>query len=195
MGSLEKILSSRVRAEIFRLLFGLDPAAQLHMREMARKTGLAIGTIQHELRQLSQLDLVQARRDGNRLYYSANRAHALYSDIRNLVLKTAGLVDLLAAALPPKEISCAFVFGSFAIEREKGESDVDLVVIGQLRLRRITALLAEPAKNLGREINPYVLTKEEFTKRKRNKDHFLSRVLAAPKIFIIGNENELKAMG
>lgn len=195
MGGLEKILSSRVRAEIFRLLFGLETTVELHMRELARKTGLAIGTIQHELRQLSQLDLIRARRDGNRLYYSANRTHALYADIRNLVLKTSGLVDVLAQALSAKEILCAFVFGSFATEKENGASDVDLVVVGQIGLRKLTALLTEPAKNLDREINPYVLTREQFVKRKREKDHLLTRVLAAPKIFIIGNEDELEAMG
>ena len=97
MDVLAKILSSGVRAEIFRVLFGLS-AEELHMREIQRRSGFAIGTIQTELRKLLELDLVQKRRDGNRAYFSANREHSLFIDIHKLVLKTAGLVDVLKNA-------------------------------------------------------------------------------------------------
>ena len=185
---LKKIVSSRARAEILRLLFGLQ-AKEVHMRDLERQTHLAIGTIQRELKTLSEIELIGARRDGNRLYYSANRNHPLFEDLHSLVLKTSGLADILSQALSKREIRVAFVFGSFARAEEKGASDIDLVVVGNTGLRKLTPLLKEPAKTLGREINPYVLTEEEFLKRKKAKDHFLTRVLAAPKIFIIGNKN------
>ena len=47
MNILAEILSSKVRAEIFRLLFGLNGIG-LHMREIGRRTGFAIGTIQDD---------------------------------------------------------------------------------------------------------------------------------------------------
>ena len=72
MGILSEILSSKVRAEVFRLLFGLNDDA-LHMRDIERKSGFAIGTIQTEMKKLHRLDLVLKRRDGNRLYYRANQ--------------------------------------------------------------------------------------------------------------------------
>ena len=97
MDVLAKILSSGVRAEIFRVLFG-PSAEELHMREIQRRIGFAIGTIQAELRKLLELDLVKKRRDGNRVYFSANRENPLFNDIHNLVLKTAGLVDVLKKA-------------------------------------------------------------------------------------------------
>ncbi|MFZ0132097.1 MAG: winged helix-turn-helix domain-containing protein [Desulfobacterales bacterium] len=93
MDVLAKILSSGVRAEIFRVLFG-PGAEELHMREIQRRIGFAIGTIQTELRKLLNLDLVRKRRDGNRAYFSANREHPLFIDIHNLVIKTAKLVDV-----------------------------------------------------------------------------------------------------
>ncbi len=70
MGTLSDILSSRVRAEIFRLLFGLDEK-ELHLREMERQAGLSLGTIRQDLQKLVKLDLVKTRRDGNRLYHRA----------------------------------------------------------------------------------------------------------------------------
>ena len=195
MNILSEILSSKIRAEVFRLLFGVTDQA-LHMREIERRSGYAIGTIQSELKKLLRLDLVKKRRDGNRLYYRANKDHPLYPDIHHLVLKTTGLVEVLQMALKPVSgISIAFVFGSIASHEEKAESDIDLMVIGSIGLRKLTALLADASTQIDREINPYVLNASEFIKRKEKRDHFITRVLEAPRIFIIGSENELNAMG
>jgi DNA-binding transcriptional ArsR family regulator len=193
--SLAEILSSRVKAEIFRLLFGLGEKP-LHMREMERRSGLAIGTVRQELDRLTKLGLIAARTDGNRRYYTAREDHPLYPEIRGLVLKTSGLADLLRSALKKeKNIQVAFVFGSFAHSREQAHSDIDLLVAGKVSLRQLSKLLAGAAEKVGREINPKVFTPEEFHRRKRTGDHFLKNVLTEPRIFIIGDEHELAAMG
>lgn len=194
MNILAEILSSKIRADIFRLLFGTI-TEELHMREIERRSGYAIGTIQTELKKLLRLDLVKKRKDGNRLYYRANREHPLYPDIRSLVLKTIGLVDILKDALgEDSNINIAFVFGSIARHEETAGSDVDLMVIGKLGLRKLTGMLSRVSGQIGREINPHVLSVNEFIKRKANREHFITQVLEAPKIFIIGNANDLEAM-
>ncbi len=48
MNALSQILSSKVRAEIFRILFGVH-AAEMHMRELEREAGCTIGPVQTEL--------------------------------------------------------------------------------------------------------------------------------------------------
>lgn len=194
MGTLSDILSSRVRAEIFRLLFGLDEK-ELHLREMERQAGLSLGTIRQDLQKLVRLDLVTARRDGNRLYYRANIEHPLYQDIRKLVLKTVGLVEILMKALDREGIKIAFVFGSLASSREKAASDVDLMVIGAVGLRALSSWLSGVSEQIGREINPHTMTVEEFRRRKEKGDHFLTNVLESSKLFILGSEDDLAAMG
>lgn len=195
MTALSKILSSKVRAEIFRILFGLN-AEEIHMREIERQTGFAIGTIQTELKKLVTLDLVVKRRDGNRLYYRANTDHPLYPDIRSIVLKTVGLVEILRDALEHDgRITVAFVFGSMAADRENARSDLDLVVIGDAGPRDVPAMLSDAADKIGREINPIVLTQAEFVKRLKNQDHFIGRIMEEPKLFIVGAEDDLAAMG
>ena len=106
MNVLAEILSSKIRAEIFRLLFGTNDKA-LYMRDIERRSGFAIGTIQGALKKLSSLDLVLKEIDGNRTYYRANKNHPLYGEIHNLVLKTTGLVDVLKNALNTKKIKFA----------------------------------------------------------------------------------------
>ena len=194
MGTLSDILSSRVRAEIFRLLFGLDEK-EVYLREMERQASLSLGTIRQDLQKLLKLDLVTTRRDGNRLYYRANTEHPLYPDIRKLVLKTAGLVEIFKSVLDCEGVKVAFVFGSLASSREKAASDVDLMVIGTIGLRALSSWLSGVSEQIGREINPHTMSVEEFRQRKQKGDHFLSNVLESPKLFIIGNDNDLAAMG
>lgn len=194
MNTLAELLSSRVKAEIFRLLFGVTPR-ELHVREIERQSGLADATVRQELRRLSGLGIVESRQDGNRMYYRANTRHPLYPDIRNLVLKTDGLVDVLRAALESPDIQVAFVFGSIAAGTETAESDIDLMVIGTISLRQLSKLLSGLATRVGREINPHIFTVKEFAQRKKVHDHFLSAVLSGTKIFVIGNEDGLTRLG
>lgn len=195
MNILAEILSSRVRAEIFRLLFG-SSNVRLHMREIERQSGCIIGTIQTELKKLLRLELVSCQRDGNRLYYQANRAHPLYAEISALVAKTTGLIPLLRQALATTEgIRAAFVFGSMARQEENAASDVDLLIIGQMGLRELTPLLSGVANQIGREINPHTMSVEEFVRRRSEGDHFVTELLATPRIFIRGDEDELAKLG
>ena len=195
MGTLTELLSSNVKAEVFRLLFGLD-GGPLHLREIERRSGLAVATVQQELKRLTRLGVIEARPDGNRTYYVAREDHPLYPEICGLVLKTSGLADLLRDALKKeKGISIAFVFGSLAQSRERAHSDVDLMVVGTIGLRQLTKLLSGVSEKIGREINPHVFTASEFRRRKQAGDHFLKSVLAERRIFIIGDEHELGAMG
>ena len=190
---LAEILSSRVRAEIFRLLFGVNEV-ELHVREIERRSGLNISTVRQELEKLERLDLVIARRDGNRLYYRANRDHPLFSDIHNLVVKTSGLVDILREAVDKEGVKIAFVFGSIAGNQADAGSDVDLMVIGDVGLRTLSGWLTGIQEKIEREINPHVLSEEEFARKKQSKEHFLSNVLSSPKLFIKGTEDELAAL-
>ena len=194
MDSLVRLLSSRVKAEVFRLLFGAG-ARELHVREIARQAGLNDATVRQELKKLAGLRLVSARRSGNRAYYHAEKTHPLYPDIRNLVLKTSGLGDVLRQALGKFPVRVAFVFGSIADGSERPESDVDIMAVGSLSLRQASKPLAVAASRLGREINPHVLTPEEYARRTKERDHFLTSVLRRPKLFVIGSDDELEAMG
>ena len=191
MNRLAELLSSRTRAEIFRLLFS-GTGEELHVREIERRSGLNDSTLRQELRKLVRLDLVQSRRDSNRVYYRAKTENPLYADIRSLVLKTSGLADVLKSVLRDNRVRAAFVFGSIACGEEKSGSDVDLMVIGDLGLRDISGLLSGIEEKIGREINPHVLHRDEFRKRVRAKEHFVSRVMESPKIFIIGSPHDLE---
>ena len=194
MNTLSTLLSSRARAEIFRLLFS-GSEEELHIREIQRRSGLNDSTIRQELRKLSDIGLVSGRKDSNRIYYSANKHNPLYQDIQNLVIKTSGLADVFKRALQDERIEISFIFGSIPKGEMNAGSDVDLMLIGDIGLRRLSSLLSGIPERIGREVNPYVLKRAEFHRRLHNKEHFLTSVLQSPKIFVIGNEHDLSTMG
>ncbi len=191
--SLLAVLFPQVRAEVLRLLFA-DPAAELHLRELTRRSGLTLGTLQTELAKLLAADLVTSSRDGNRRYYRANAAHPLFPDLQQLVLKTSGLREVVAEALRGvKNIEVAFVFGSLATGPGKAASDIDLLVIGDAGLRTLAPRLRPAAERLGREINTVTMSAAEFAKG-RKKNPFLVDVLAKEKLFVKGGPDELERL-
>lgn len=194
MLTLVDIVSSRRKAEVLRLLFGIE-RKEIHLRDLARQSELALRTVQQELVRLGKVGLVSSRKDGNRMYYQANQHSPVYADLRNIVLKTAGLADVLREALQSRDIKLAFVFGSIAAENARPESDIDLMVIGPLGLREVTKALHGVALKLGREVNPHVLTPAEFANRKRSGDHFITSLLESPRLFIVGTDDELTKLG
>jgi predicted nucleotidyltransferase len=193
MDTLSEILSSRSRAAIFKLLFsGMEK--ELHVREIQRRSTLNDSTIRQELRKLVRLDLVKGRKDSNRIYYRANKENPLYPELRNLVIKTTGVADVLREALRDGRIQLAFVFGSIAGGEETAGSDVDLLVIGEIGFRSLSELLSGVSEKIGREINPHVMNKDEYSKRIKSNEHFITHILKSPKIFIVGADHDLEAM-
>lgn len=193
MNALAELLSSRVKAEVCRVLFG-PFAVELHLRELARRTGCTFSAVQRELAKLERIGLVERRKDGNRTCFRADPRHPFYGELRGLVRKSSGLVTALSEALKNRRIKAAFVFGSVASGDEKPGSDVDLLVIGTVQHRTVAGGLFEVSQQMGREINPHVIGPAEFAKRLRAKDHFLTTIMQEPKLFVIGNQDELERL-
>ncbi len=92
------------------------------------------------------------------------------------------------------DVRLAFVFGSVAEGTEKAHSDVDLMVIGSASLRRVSALLQGMSERVGREINPHVMTVEEFVRRRKVREHFVTSILGSRRLMAIGDEHELEGL-
>lgn len=189
MNTLALLFHSQIRAEMFRLLFGASQR-EMYRAEIINQTPFAERSVEEELEKLVRLELLSTTKDGNRRYYAVNRAHPLYPELHAIVLKTSGLKDLLAEALTSKKIRFAFVFGSVAAKGERAESDVDLMIVGTAGHRELASALRQVGERIGREINPYFCPADELTRRVKARDHFLTDVMAKPKLFIVGNENE-----
>jgi DNA-binding transcriptional ArsR family regulator len=189
--SLASVLLPEYRRRVLGLLL-LRPDEALHGREIARRTGLAAGTVTRELTKLAEVGLLNREKRGNQQVYSANTAGPIFSELASILRKTSGLADVLAQALQPaaKQLQIAFVFGSMAQGRETAGSDIDLMLIGDLSFADAVEWLHPTQATLGREVNTSVFNATEFA-AKASSEPFLRDVLAKPKIFVIGSDDEL----
>jgi predicted nucleotidyltransferase len=155
--------------------------------------GVPSSSLQRELENLTEAGLLKTHRQGRMVYYQANADSPIFPDLRGLLLKTAGLVDVLAGAMKPlaAKLRIVFVYGSIASGSEDGDSDIDLMVIGSVSPMELAMPLRHAREFVGREINPTVYTPAEFHRKRSSKDHFLTQLLDKPKLFVIGNTHEL----
>lgn len=146
-----------------------------------------------ELARLHKAGLLEQHRVGNQVQFSANRQHPVYPELSALLSKTIGLADVLTFALAPAadRIAVAFVFGSVARSSDTAESDVDIILIGQVDFAEAVNLLYAAQTTLQREINPKIFSLEEWREKLQAKSSFVMDVLSKPKIFLIGTQREL----
>ena len=83
---LDKLIGSKSRAEILRLLFTPEAPA-CYLRKLARKAGYSAPVIHRELRNLLEIGLVRQNSDGNRINFSANREHPFHEPLCELVAR------------------------------------------------------------------------------------------------------------
>ena len=192
---LSSLIFSEYRKRILGLLL-LNPNASYHVRELARLTNTPPGTIHKELVKLTAGGILQSKKMGNQVHYSADMQCPIFEELAGILRKTSGLVDVLAEALisVSSEISLAFIFGSVARGEQHSNSDVDIMLIGSISFGEAVQALYSTQATLQRELNPVVYSIEEFERRLESNDSFIKEVRAKPKLFIIGTEHELSQL-
>ena len=191
--SLADALFTKTQQRVLRVLFG-QPERSFYASELIREAGTGSGAAQRELAKLEGSGLISARRIGHQKHYQANAASPLYSELRNIVLKTVGLAEPLRAALKPlsSAIRAAFVYGSLAKATDQSASDIDVMIISDsLTYGEVFGALERVTRRVGRKVNPTVFTVAEFSKRARTENAFVRRVLEQPKLWLIGSADDL----
>jgi DNA-binding transcriptional ArsR family regulator len=172
----------------------VQPQKAWYASELARRMGVPSSSLQRELKDLTTAGILKTHRQGRMAYFQVNADSPIFPDLQGLLLKTAGLIDVLADVLKPlaSKVRVAFVFGSIASSSEQSESDIDLMLVGTVPPAELALPLRRAREVLGCDISPTVYTPAEFRKKRAAKDHFLTRALDRPKLFVIGNSDGLE---
>jgi predicted nucleotidyltransferase len=190
--NLSSALFGKTRRAILALLFS-HPDESYYLRQIVRLVRAGQGAVQRELQRLSGAEIVSRSVRGRISFYQANQACPIFPELRGLVVKTAGVVEVLRGAMVPlgTRVEAAFVFGSAAQGRLRAGSDVDLFVIGEAAFGEVIDAVSAAQVELAREVNPTVFDRLEFERRVASENHFIAAVLEQPKLFVIGSEHEL----
>lgn len=191
---LEILFGSKTRTDILCWLY-THPDEAFYVRQLEKILSLDSANISRELKSLLKMELVSLSQMGNQKHYFVNRKNPVFRELQSIIFKTDGLLNVIKDHLSDvsSDISIAFVYGSVANGNFGSSSDIDLLIIGSVTLKRIIGLLAEIEKKLSREINASVFSKDEF-RRKVSDKGFLWRVCQGEKLFLIGSEDDIRKL-
>ena len=193
--SLASALFSTTQQRVLGLLFG-QPDRSFYATELIALTAGGSGAVQRELAKLEHSGLVRVHKVGTQKHYQANPDSPVFAELCGIARKTVGLAEPLRAALSPfvSRIVAAFVYGSVAKGQDTAASDIDVMVVSDgLTYAEAFEALEPISGRLGRPINPTVYTPRELARRIKEGNAFVKRVLAQPKVWLIGSEDDLAA--
>ena len=185
-------LFGKGRRKVLGVLFS-RPEQPMYLREIISAVGGGQGQVQRELEQLHRAGLVLREKRANLVYYRPNPDAPIYDELKSITFKTFGVADILRELLKPlaKRIAVAFIYGSVARQEDTARSDVDVMVVGDVKFSDVVLALSGAQQRLRREINPSVYSRAELRAKLKEKGGFVDRVMGGTKLFLIGNDDDL----
>lgn len=176
--------------------FALHPDEPLHIRELFRRTGLGMASLQKELDRFQRLGILQKDRDGRRLVYRLNLGSERWRVLRALVRQFAAPSEILREAFTGVPgVEAAFVFGSQARGDMRPDSDVDVLVVADPGASRaVQDPLSEAESLMGRDVDVITYSPDGLRARMRTGNAFLQRVSREPKQWIAGDPGAWREM-
>jgi DNA-binding transcriptional ArsR family regulator len=192
--SIANALFSSTRQRLLSALL-LNSRQPVYATELANHFGVSPSSLQRDLAKLTEAGILKMSRDGNRTYFQANEQCPVFPELRGLLIKTSGLVDVLHGVLAPlaSKIKVAAVYGSIASGTETSGSDIDLLIIGSVKMIDLAPLLEQATGKLRWPINPTLYTPKEFSQKARSS-HFIQSILGKPILFVIGMIGDLETI-
>lgn len=187
---LKDLFISEVRINILKLLL-LNPEESLHVRAIVRAVKAEINAVRRELENLHNMNLLRRRQSSNKIFYSVNTSHVFYSDLLSLLAKEEGLgAEILSNIRELGNMKYAMIAKPFLQGRESSPLEVDLFIVGDVKMEVLEPLIKQYQLKTKKELNYSVMTEEEFTFRKRKNDNFIFGVLSQGRTMLIGDENK-----
>jgi predicted nucleotidyltransferase len=188
-------LFGKTRQAVLALLYG-QADSSFYTKQVLDAVKIGRGTVQRELKNLTETGIIIREVQGRQVYYRANARCPIFNELKSIVTKTFGVADVIRQSLAAEadKVRVAFIFGSVARSADDRKSDIDVMVVGRISFGDVVALLSPAEEKLGREINAVVYPHSEFKQKVQADHHFVKTVLEGEKIFLIGDETELRRL-
>lgn len=181
---IERLFTSKNRVKLLR--FFLFEQKEAHLRGISKELEISVSAVKREIDNLKEIGIL--KQEGARI--SINDKCNFINDLKNIFIKTDAIIYPLKDVLKSKKIKYALVFGSFAKASYNPESDVDLLIIGEIKLSDVYDLLKSAEGKIKREINPVVWSEKDLSNKKNTG--FVRDIFTKKIIMLKGDENELR---
>ena len=186
--SLWNALFTRTQRQVLSLMFG-HPERSYYANEVVRIAGVGTGSVQRELARLSDCGLLTVKRIGNQKHFQANPDSPVFPEIRSLVLKTFGAIDLLRSALAGMDarITLAFIYGPEIRSTTGASHDIRMLIVSDdLEYADLVSGLTEIENSIGRSIHPVLLKTVEFESLKEGESESVAGIMRQPRMVLLG---------
>jgi len=172
----------------------LSPDKWWYLSELASHLKTSPSSLQRELNSLTVSGILERKQDGRRTYYRARRDSPVFSELRDVFSKTAGIVPALQSELMrfSDKIDWGAIYGSIARSEEGAESDIDLLIVGDVTTADLVPALRRVERKFGREVNVKRYSEREFRDKMRDSDRFLKSIVKGKLVSLIGSPDELE---
>jgi predicted nucleotidyltransferase len=183
------LLNTKLRRKLLAYSF-THSDENYYVRELASLVDEDPGNLSRELRKLEAEGLYASFIKGRERFYSLNKSYPLFRELKKIIFKTEGVEgSLKEIALKHKGIALAFIYGSYAKNKEKKASDIDLVAVGKFNRDHFTSDIRNLEAKLNREINFTVYTEDEFERERKKEGGFLNLVVKDKIVILKGRIN------
>ena len=191
---LSTLITSKARIELI-TWFVTHPGRRFYYRQLIDILSASKQSIQNELKRLESTGLLSSQKEGNIRFFWVNKDFILYPEIKSIIFKTVGVGDELSRTfIKNQDVRSAFIYGSVAKNMEDAQSDIDVMVIGDVSVDAVHKAIMRAETRLGREINYSVFSPSDWKKQLKAKKAFVSNVARDKKIWLIGTEDELRKL-
>ncbi|SMO96777.1 nucleotidyltransferase domain-containing protein [Gracilimonas mengyeensis] len=169
---LDALISSQLRVKLL-LKFFINPELKSYLRGLSGEFDVSSNAVRQELNKLEEAGIIAAEKEGNKKLFSVNQQYPLYNEVRNLLMKTVGIEQVVEKVInrlgKPKKV---YLTGSLA--RGKEGPTIDLYVIGEVNRDYLSSLNQKAEKLTGKKIRIAVFSPAEWDpKLLENEDHVL----------------------
>ncbi len=179
-----RIFTSKNRVKI--LFFFFFNKESSYLRDISKKTGISVSAVKSEVDNLVECGILTIENNDIKL----NKKCPFLKDLENILIKTDAVYNPISNSINKLDVKFALIFGSFANNKFNADSDVDLLVVGNVTQSEVFEKLKSAEKLIGREINAVVWKVDDL--KKNRSMALLKDILIKNKIFIIGDENEFR---
>jgi len=189
---IDKLMGSKTRVTLLSKLM-MDPHRRYYIRELSKILNIPYGMLYREVKNLVSLGIITVEKKGKISLLSVNTDLPYFEELRGLMIKTAGLGDMIRDALSGfVGIRYALIYGSFASGEETERSDVDLLAVGDIDEEDLLMSMSGVEKSVGREVNYILWSEDEFLKRVKEELHLLVDISLKPVLMLVGDEDEFR---
>lgn len=147
---LDTLISNKTRIKLL-MKFFLNPESTAYLRGLSDEFGESTNAIRLELNRFEDAGMLQSDQQGNKKLFKANKAHPLFTDIRNIILKTMGVDQIIEHLIgqlgDPEKV---YLTGDFA--RGRDSRIIDLIIVGDINKALLLSLIEKVEQRIKKRI-------------------------------------------